>query len=397
MDENSKDIDLPLLKDKELSLPLFWPHVTPLMKKNVSDQLETRWLGQGPKVDEFEKLFEKNILKSNSYAVAVNSGTSALHLAYLMALNEYWPGAKNKVDGNVVCPVFTCTATNMPLLYMGLKIRWADVSLNSMNVSIETIEAAIDHKTRAIVVVHYGGFPVDMTPITKLASKLGIPVIEDAAQALGGSIDGEAIGTISNYTAFSFQAIKHITTGDGGLLSLKNRDEVALAKRLRWFGIDRVGKQNGTWENDIRELGYKYQMTDIAASLGVAGLEDFDNVLNHRRELLYTYSKLLKENNRVQLLIPNEHEEKQMHHAAWLATLVIAQGRNELRSKLREQGIESNPVHFRNDGYTSFKNLAEGECPNMDIIDNKYLCIPLHTNMDISDVERVSHVINGKW
>jgi len=395
--KNSKDVDLPLLSEKELTLPLFWPHITSLMKKNISDQLDTRWLGQGPRVDEFEQRFEQDILNQKSYGVAVNSGTSALHIAYLMALNEYWPISKNKIDGNVVCPVFTCTATNLPLLYMGLKIKWADIATDSMNVNIETIEAAIDEKTRAIVVVHYGGFPVDMAPITILAKKLGIPVIEDAAQALGGSIDGEAIGTISNYTTFSFQAIKHITTGDGGLLSLKNPNEVALAKRLRWFGIDRAGKQNGTWENDIRELGYKYQMTDLAASLGIAGLADFDNVLNYRKKILQNYAQLLKNNERVQLLIPSEKDGKRLEHAAWLATLVVTKGRNELRNKLRQHGIESNPVHFRNDGYSTFENIAAGNCPNMDLIDNKYLCIPLHTNMNIDDVEKVSQVINGNW
>ena len=397
MIKNSKDVDLPLLSEKELTLPLFWPHITSLMKKNISDQLDTRWLGQGPRVDEFEQRFEQDILNQKSYGVAVNSGTSALHIAYLMALNEYWPISKNKIDGNVVCPVFTCTATNLPLLYMGLKIKWADIATDSMNVNIETIEAAIDEKTRAIVVVHYGGFPVDMAPITILAKKLGIPVIEDAAQALGGSIDGEAIGTISNYTTFSFQAIKHITTGDGGLLSLKNPNEVALAKRLRWFGIDRAGKQNGTWENDIRELGYKYQMTDLAASLGIAGLADFDNVLNYRKKILQNYAQLLKNNERVQLLIPSEKDGKRLEHAAWLATLVVTKGRNELRNKLRQHGIESNPVHFRNDGYSTFENIAAGNCPNMDLIDNKYLCIPLHTNMNIDDVEKVSQVINGNW
>jgi dTDP-4-amino-4,6-dideoxygalactose transaminase len=392
----ARDTDMKLLAEGNDVIPLFWPHITQKMRDNAGAQLQTRWLGQGPRVDEFEGRFNSEVLEDKGYSVAVNSGTSALHLAYKLAIEKYFPDAGKKLGGHVICPVFTCTATNLPWLYMGMDIVWADIDPVSMNISADSVEALINSETRAISVVHYGGYPADMERLSAIAAKWGIPIIEDAAQALGGVFQGSPIGTISDYTAFSFQAIKHITTGDGGLLALTDQNDLAKAKRVRWFGIDRAGKQNGTWENDITEIGYKYQMTDIAASLGLGGLDDLQNVMEHRTSLLARYESNLEGNSSARLLVLPEEQKNNSTHAAWLATVVVEEGRNELREALRAANIESNPVHFRNDIYTVFEE-AVGECPVMDSIDGKYLCLPLHTNMSLSDVDRVSEVITGAW
>jgi dTDP-4-amino-4,6-dideoxygalactose transaminase len=393
----NRDRDAALLSPDQETIPLFWPHITDAMRARVAAQLQTRWLGQGPSVEEFEQRFQTHVTGDSTFAVAVNSGTSALHLSYLLAMNKFWPGWKPSDGGEAIVPVFTCTATNIPFLYMGLKLRWADIDPISMNVSIESIESAINEKTRAIVVVHYGGYVVDVPAVQQLASKHGIPVIEDAAQALGGHLNGQQVGQLGDYSAFSFQAIKHITTGDGGLLTVRDNDDLLKARRLRWFGIDRAGKQNGTWENDIWEMGYKYQMTDIAASMGLAGLDDLDSVLTHRRTLLQRYADNLKNENRVHLLVPERSSIADSGHAAWLATIIVEENRDLLRDKLRDNKIEANPVHFRNDMYTLFQNSAYGDCPIMDSIDAKYLCLPLHTNIGISEVDRVCEVIVSKW
>lgn len=190
--------DLGLLPESEDTIPLFWPHVTEAMRRGVAEQLQTRWLGQGPAVAQFEDEFKTLVLKDKAQAVAVSSGTAALHLAYLLALDAYWPGRGNRqLDGEVICPVFTCTATNLPWLYLGLDIMWADVDPLSMNAAVDSIASLIGPRTRAISVVHYGGYPADIKAIRKLAAARGIPVIEDAAQALGAEIDGEPVGTLS--------------------------------------------------------------------------------------------------------------------------------------------------------------------------------------------------------
>lgn len=393
----TRDSDLPLLSQESSNISLFWPHVTDKMRQLVAQQLETRWLGQGPQVEEFERKFQETVIEPDVFPVAVNSGTSALHLSYLLAMDKYWPDWNNGDKGEAIVPVFTCTATNIPLRYLGLDIKWADIDPTSMNISIESIKQQLTPRTRLIVVVHYGGFPVDVEAIRQFADPLGIPVVEDAAQALGAKVRGRPIGTLGDYSAFSFQAIKHITTGDGGLLTVKSTQEAEKARRLRWFGIDRVGKQNGTWENDIFEVGYKYQMTDIAASLGLGGLLDLDNVLSLRRSLLDRYSKNLRNETRVRLLVPADESKTDFEHAAWLATVVVDQRRDVLRELLRTNGVEANPVHFRNDIYSTFQGFSSGFCPTMDSIDGKYLCLPLHTQMNVGQVDRICEVISSKW
>ena len=172
-----------------------------------------RWIGQGPLVNKFEKEFKKIFARKRA-VLSTGSGTDALHLAYILA------GLKR--GDEVIAPVFTCTATNIPLLYIGAKIKFADIDINTMNISIKSIKKLITKKTKAIICMHYGGLPCDMNEIHALAKSYKIPVIEDAAQALGAEYDGMKIGNISDFTVFSFQAVKHITTGDGGMLTIKN-------------------------------------------------------------------------------------------------------------------------------------------------------------------------------
>ena len=248
--------ELPLIADKKNNVTLFYPYISPKTSVNLNKILKSRWIGQGPMVEKFEKKFKAKFAKNN-YAIATGSGTDALHLAYILA------GIKK--NDEVIAPVFTCTATNIPLLYIGAKIKFADIDPNTMNISIESVKKLLTKKTKAIIIVHYGGLPCDMDELKNLAKKNNIPIIEDAAHALGAKYKNKNIGNISDFTIFSFQAIKHITTGDGGMLTINNKSLLAKAKRIRWFGIDREKKQQGIWSNDIKEIGYKYQMTDIAA------------------------------------------------------------------------------------------------------------------------------------
>ena len=203
--------ELSIMSDKKGTV-LFYPYVPKKSLKILKKTLSTRWIGQGPMVDKFEKKFSDTFLNGKE-CVSTGSGTDALHLAYLLA------GIKK--NDEVITPVFTCTATNIPLLYIGAKIKFADVDLKTMNISIESLKKLVSKKTKAIVCVHYGGIPCDMGEIRKLAKKYNIKVIEDAAQGFGAEYNNKKIGTISDFTTFSFQAIKHITTGDGGMLCIK--------------------------------------------------------------------------------------------------------------------------------------------------------------------------------
>ena len=293
--------DLPIMTDKNKGTLLFYPYISKKSKKNVSKVLSGRWIGQGPMVDRFEKKFKK-IFTRNNEAIATGSGTDSLHLAYILA------GLKK--GDEVITTVFTCTATNIPLLYMGIKIKFADIDISTMNISIESVKKLISKKTKAIVCVHYGGLPCDMEELQKLATKYRIPIIEDAAHAMGAKYKNKPIGSISDFTTFSFQAIKHFTTGDGGMLSIKNRKLLNKAKRIRWFGINRENKQKGIWDNDVTEVGYKYQMTDIAATLGYDSLGEFNKILYHRRKIYNIYLNELSRNKNI--ICINENNKKKI-------------------------------------------------------------------------------------
>ena len=377
--------DMSIMKANSENIVLFYPHVSALAKSAVMETLDSRWIGQGPKVKIFEENFSKKFA-SNLPAIAVGSGTDALHLSYMLA------GLKS--GDEVIAPLFTCTATNIPFLYMGVKIKFADVDINTMNMDISHVRQLMTDKVKAIICVHYGGLPCDMDELQSIANEWSIPIIEDAAHAVGAKYKGTDIGSISDFTMFSFQAIKHITTGDGGMLIIKNIDLIDKAERIRWFGIDRKSKQAGIWENDITEIGYKYQMTDISAAMGIAALSEFDEQFQIRKELFQIYEEELVGCERLRV-VGSGYKDRE--HAAWLFTVVV-EDRYTLQAKLRDYNIESNQVHFRNDRYSIFKEFTNGKVfPNMDKIEDDYLVLPLHTKMTVEDVRRVCSVIKSGW
>ena len=374
--------DYPLLSVKTKSIPIFYPHIPKNAKKVVSNVFNGRWLGQGPLVDKFEKVFSNKFCEKLP-VVAVGSGTDALHLSYVLA------GIKK--NDEVICPVFTCTATNIPLLYLGAKIKFADIDPTNLNISVDHVEKLITKKTKAIVFVNYGGILCDLDRLNKLAKKHKIILIQDAAQSLGATHKNKSITKYADYTIFSFQAIKHITSGDGGALCLKDKDKFKKALRIRWFGIDRPKKQGGTWENDITEIGYKYQLTDIGASLLLESIKEFNLIKKHRNSIYNIYKKNIIQNRNLRCVLTNNKKSKEV---MWLFT-IISKFKDIIQKKLRENNIETNQVHFRNDRYSIFKKFCKKDLfPNMSKIENEYLVLPMHTKMTLNDAKIVSYEIN---
>lgn len=371
------------MEDKQGNIVLFHPHVPAGAIDAVTKVLKSRWIGQGPRVEEFERKFAARFANDGP-AVAVDAGTDALHLAYILAGLE--PGDQ------IVSPIFTCTATNIPLLHMGVDIVFADIQPGTLNIDPEDVRRRITDKTKAIVCTHYSGLPCDMAELRAIAEEHGLKLIEDAAHALGASYRGKVIGEISDFTMFSFAAVKNITTGDGGMLLLRNASLLEKARRLRNAGIDRKAKLAGTWENDIVELGYRYQMTDIAAAIGLAALDELDSILAHRRSLLAQYWRELA-NIAGLIVVGVGHQDRT--HAAWMCSTLV-EGREALQKKLGEQGIESAQVHHRNDRYSIFGG-RRSDFPNMDAVEDKYLQLPLHTRMNSSDVNRICSIIRAGW
>lgn len=361
---------------------LFYPHIPVKARDAARAVLDTRWIGQGPKVDEFEEVWTKKFAHPHQ-SVAVGAGTDALHLSYILSnLSKY---------DEVICPVFTCTATNEPLLYQKADIVFADINPDNLNISVEDVKRKITVRTSAIVCVDYGGLPCDLDELQALADENHIPLIEDAAQAHGAKYKGRYIGSIADFTTFSFQAIKIITTGDGGMLTIKDPELIDKAKRIRWFGIDRKAKQEDRWKNDITEVGYKYQMTDFSAAMGLSAMEEIDETLAHHRELFETYRERLKGIPGITFIGDDEVHQS----SCWLCT-VLVENRDALKAKLASYDIESNQVHYRNDIYSIFGGRVD-DCPNMDKLESKYLVLPMHYGLFKEDVSYICDVIKSGW
>jgi dTDP-4-amino-4,6-dideoxygalactose transaminase len=351
-------------------ITLFHPYVPDSAKKAVRQTLNTRWIGQGPRVEEFEKLWEKKI-SSPHKAVAVNSCTSALHLAYILA------GIRESDE--VVAPIFTFPSTNIPILYQRARVVFADVKKDSLNIDPNDIARKITSKTKAIVVVHYGGLPCDMDKIQEISNHHRLPVIEDAAHATGVDYSGQKIGSISDFTCFSFQAVKVLNTATGGMLTLKDNSLVERAKALRWLGA-RKSKSDGRWAKGIPEIGFRYETTDVAASMGIAALKELGKTKKHYQELSHTYKENLAD-------IPGV-----TYIGGIFLCVILTQNRDRIRHSLTKHGIESGLVDVRNDRFSIFGRRVN-LCPHMDELENKYLMLPTHYFLNKKNVEFICQII----
>jgi dTDP-4-amino-4,6-dideoxygalactose transaminase len=321
---------------------LFHPYVSKRAIWNVVKVLwEGKQLAEGPLVKQFVHEFSTKFNKEN--VVALNSGTSALELAYELA-------GLQKGD-EVITPVLTCTATNIPLVRRGCRIVFADIEPD-LNIDIEDVKKKITKKTKAIVFVHFGGNNRGLIDLLKLCRKRGITLIEDAAQAIGSDVWG-----YGDYTCVSLQAIKTLTSGDGGFLVCKSKKDYDKAMRLKWFGYDREEKQKHG-DTDLKEAGYKYHMNDITAAIGLGNLRSIDKIINHRNKLAKIY------------------QSYGMFAHAWLAGGYTPQY-DLFKAKMADAGYEVGQHHYRNDKYTLFKKY-KSVCPMMHLVEKHYVFVPYH-------------------
>lgn len=366
-------------------ISLFHPYI-PRKKilKEISDTLSSRWIGQGPKVDLFENEFGKKM--DYKYPLMVNSGTSALELTYhLLDLNE---------GDIVIIPVLDAIAGQVGLLRRKCKLLFCDIERNTLNIDPDYLEVLLksnkqssankhsfsSNKVRAVVGVHLGGIHFNQK-IYSICKKYRIPLIVDSAQYHAS--------TKGDYICYSFQAIKHITTADGGMLVLSNKKEYNRAKKLRWFGISRDLKKHNSkaWAHrdmtsEVEEAGYKFQPTDIDACFGIAALPDLERVIEYRKELAVEYRKELNSVEEVQVVADDTY---------WLLT-ILAERRDELADYLTKKGVENNLVHIRNDIFRILGGKRQN-LPNMNWVEKRYLCLPLNCELKRSDVRFICKTI----
>ena len=365
-------------------MDFFTTHISKRAKDNINKVLETTFVSAGKIAEQFEIALSEKLGLVNP--VTVNSGTSALHLALVVAVI--------KEGDEVILSPQTFIASGLSILMIGAKPVFADIQYETGNIDPESIKEKITDKTKAIMPVHWGGYPCDMDEINQIAKEHNLIVIEDAAHALGATYKGKPIGSISDFTCFSFQAIKHLTTGDGGALCCLNEKHYKEAKNKRWFGIDRDNSKSsilGEREYDIKELGFKYHMNDLAAALGLANLEDINMVLKRRREIAKIYREELKNVPRLQLL----NYKNDRGSAYWLFTILV-ENRIDFIKKLKQMGIPASVVHLRIDKNSIFGGITPGLI-NQEKFNEKQVSIPVHSDLSDDDIDFVIKTINEGW
>ena len=367
-----------------MTIPIFHTYIHPSAQEHVQSVLASTFLSEGKLVKEFEEALALQLGLVNP--VAVNSGTSALHVALILAGVE--------AGDEVICPAQTFVASALAILHAQATPVFADIQYETGNICPQSIAARITPKTKAIMAVHWGGYPCDMEAIQAIAQQHQLAVIEDAAHALGATYQNQTIGAISDFTCFSFQAIKHLTTGDGGAVCCLREDLTQRAFASRWFGIDRTNSQpsiSGERQYDISEAGYKYHLNNYAAALGLANLQGFQQRLEQRRQVAQRYSEALSQVTGIRLFEYQSDRES----AYWLYGLHVER-RDAFILALRDRGVTASVVHQRIDRNSVFGG-KRSDLVQQARFEQTQVHIPIHDGLREEDVDQIIEAINRGW
>jgi dTDP-4-amino-4,6-dideoxygalactose transaminase len=336
----------------------------------VGEVLQSGFVGQGPKVEEFEQLLRNHF--NNPYCNTLNSCTSGLTLAvHVIKNSQEW-----QPNYEVLTTPLTCTATNTAILANGVKLRWVDIDPNTGNLDLDDLSRKVSPLTRAIMVVHWGGYAVDLDRIRQIQDKcedlygFRPAIIEDCAHAWGATYKNTLIGNHGNICVFSFQAIKHFTTADGGLYISPTPEMHNQIKLLRWYGLDRTSSADFRCEQNVKEFGFKYHMNDVNAAIGIANLPISAEVVRKHMDNGQFYNKMLANVPGVKLL-ENKPDRQSSY---WIYTLKV-DNRDGFIKKMKDRGISVSQVHDRNDKH-QFAKEFRCSLPNLDKFNKEMICIP---------------------
>ena len=345
------------------AIPMFNAKISRKVSSALAELMAGGFIGEGKKVVEFTEKLQNYFGIEN--LLLLNSCTSALTLAGRL-LNL-------KPGDEIISSPFTMIATNVAFMPFGVKIVWADINADDVNISVASIKKSITHKTKAIVVTHVGGLPCDMASI----KELGIPIISDCAHAIDTYYNGEHISKWADFSCFSFQAIKQLNSGDGGAIVIKDKAQYDRAEKLKWFGMSRKVPEGMTrlqhqMTADVPEWGYKFHMNDITATIGLANFECLDDVTSDQVDNAEFYLKELKDLPGITLPVFEKNS-----FPSWWAFYILAENRDELAKYLEDKGIVTTQMWRRNDQYSCFKDNGSKFLPNMTELSDKVLFIPV--------------------
>ncbi len=353
--------------------------------KAVSDVLRSDWLTTGPKVEEFEEAFAAKV--GSRYAVALSSGTAALHAAAFAACIG--------PEDEVITTPMTFAATANCILYQGGRPVFSDVEPETLLVDASKIEEKITPKTKAIIAVDYAGQPCDYDALKSIAKRHNLTLVADACHALGATYKGRNVGALADMTVFSFHPVKHITTGEGGMVTT---DDPELAKRVRVFrnhGITsdhRERERCGSWFYEMVDLGFNYRLPDINCALGLSQLKRLDQNVSRRRELAAFYNEAFSKIEAVRPLTQKADRKSSWHlYVVKLDLSKIRTTRKDVFSSLRDEGIGVNvhyiPVYWH--PYYQKLGYKKGLCPVAEKAYEEIVTLPLFCAMSDSDAAQV--------
>lgn len=368
---------------------MFRPYFGEDEKDAVLRVLESRWWGLGPETAKFESEF-LTYLGLNA-GIATNSGTAALHAA-LWSLNL-------QKNDEVILPSFTFVSSAHTIKYVGARPVFADIDRETLTLDPVSLQDHITKRTKAIMVVHYGGHPCKMDEIQKIADEHNLRIIEDCAHAAGAEFMGKKLGTIGDLSAFSFHAVKNIATGDGGMLVTKNNIESERLKAFRWLGITKTtwdryapattSKMENSSSYDVEVLGFKYHMNDIQAAIARVQLRRLDSVNNNRRQLVIRYRENLESLTELNLL-----NEKPWAKSSNHLFVILSKKRNRIMKHLGESGVATSihytPIHkfslYRSDS-------AIISLPVTELVSKEVLTLPLFPDLKGEEVDFICEKI----
>lgn len=361
------------------NIPLFKVFVATCALDAVNQTIMSGFIGEGPQVQRFEERFGEYVHRDG--CLAVQSGTAALTIAVRLA--GIGPGDK------VVTTPMTCLATNMPIQSLGGVPVWADI-LRDGTIDPADVERKMTPEIKAIMCMDWGGLPCLLNELRAIADKWGVPLIHDACQSVGGGYNGKPTigGSPAHYVCTSFQAIKHLTTGDGGALFCEDPEKTEQARLMKWFGLDRTKSTSLRCGQDPPMWGYKFQMNDIAAAIGNANLRTICWIVRKTRANAQYYDRTLRGCEHVEI-IPFDKSRGRSGH--WLYT-VFVEDRPKFVDYMAAHGVAVSKVHDRNDTKTIFRESKAGPLPGVDFFDDHHVCIPAGWWVNPPDRERIAEL-----
>ena len=370
-----------------MKYPLFKVHTnTDILMPRLKEVFESGFINEGREVTEFREML-KNYWDTKNVTMT-SSCTASLMMALKIAGVDH--------NSEVIAPSMTCVATNVSTEWLGAKTVWADIDVDTGNIDPNDVAEKITDKTRAVICVNWAGVPCDLEKLQKICKQNNIKLIQDAAHSFGSTYKNKDVCHWADITCYSFQAIKHITSGDGGAIVCLSDKDHEYACRLKWYGFDRdrLKDEDGNWkgrrwDSNILDVGWKLNMNNISAVIGITNLEEADKIVGTHKKNAKIYSELFVQNDDITPLKAEEY----MDPAYWIYTVMLddAINRDIVIEKMKEADIHTGVVHVPNHPYDCFENKAF--LPKTDKFAKNQICIPCGWWLSSEDIKYIADTL----